>query len=100
MNAEKASRKSTKQAEEMPFEEALARLETIVTEMEQGEQALDESMKKFEEGMKLARFCTQKLGQTEKKIELLLRDGAEPEWQPFEEAAADTPELDFGNDPK
>jgi exodeoxyribonuclease VII small subunit len=67
------------------FEEALSKLETIVAEMESGQISLDEGMKHFEEGMKLAKFCEAKLCETEKKIEVLMRQGnGEPEWQPSE----------------
>ena len=67
---------------ELRFEEALAQLEKIVADMEAGELSLDESMKKFEEGMQLTRFCSARLGEAEKKVEVLLRkaDGT-VEWQ-------------------
>nr|HID58081.1 exodeoxyribonuclease VII small subunit [Desulfobacterales bacterium] len=56
------------------FEEALKRLESIVQELESGDLPLEEAFKKFEEGVKLSRFCSEKLDQTEKKIEILLKD--------------------------
>lgn len=61
------------QTEEVAFEEALARLETIVAQMEGGKLALDASMKQFEEGMKLVKTCTERLSQAEKKVEVLMR---------------------------
>ena len=63
-------------AKEPNFEKSLQKLERIVEEMEQGEIDLDGMLKKFEEGMKLARFCTGKLEETEKKIEIILKDKA------------------------
>ncbi len=60
---------------EMKFEEALARLEEIVRNLEQGEAALDEALKLFEEGVKLARFCSQQLDQAEAKIEIMVNEG-------------------------
>ena len=71
--------------EELPFEEALARLETLVGELEGGRVSLDESMKKFSDGMQLANLCTKKLAEAEKKIEILVKQtpGGEPEWQEF-----------------
>ncbi len=84
---------------EQTFEAALDRLEKLVAEMESGDLPLDDSMKKFEEGMKLAKFCTGKLSETEKKIEILLRDSnGEPEWQEFDRPAAGSApeEFDFG----
>lgn len=69
--------------EELPFEEALVRLETLVGELEGGRVSLDESMKKFSDGMQLANLCTKKLAEAEKKIEILVKQtpGGEPEWQ-------------------
>jgi len=98
MNAKKKEIGPTAGGEPPPrFEEALERLEKIVAEMEQGELPLEISMKKFEEGMKLARFCTRALGDTEKKIEVLLKQSPEPEWQPCDigEPAGENPEVDF-----
>ena len=71
--------------EELPFEEALVRLETLVGELEGGRVSLDESMKKFSDGMQLANLCTKKLAEAEKKIEILVKQtpGGEPEWQEF-----------------
>lgn len=74
------------------FEQAIARLEKIVADMEAAELPLDDVLKKYEEGTRLVRFCSQKLAEAEKKIELLTKkaDGS-VELKPFEpeEAAAD-----------
>lgn len=59
---------------ELKFEEALARLEEIVRSLEQGEVGLDEALVLFEEGVKLARFCNNKLDQAEAKIEIMLNE--------------------------
>jgi exodeoxyribonuclease VII small subunit len=56
------------------FENAMKRLEAIVQELESGDLTLDEAMKKFQEGIKLSRFCSQKLDETEKKVSILLKD--------------------------
>ncbi len=56
------------------FENALARLEAIVADLEKGELALEESIALFEEGVKISRFCTGKLDEAERKVEVLLRD--------------------------
>lgn len=53
------------------FEKALEQLEKIVQEMEDGELTLENALKKFEEGVKLSQFCSQKLDETERKITLL-----------------------------
>lgn len=56
------------------FEEALARLETIVVELERGELPLDDSMRIFEEGIKLSKVCLKMLDDAERKVELLVKD--------------------------
>ncbi len=60
-------------AEGVKFEQALERLEKIVAEMEAAELPLDEVVKQFEEGTRLVRFCTQKLEEANKRIEILAR---------------------------
>jgi len=56
------------------FEAAMKQLEQIVQELESGNLSLEDSIKKFEEGIKLSKFCSAKLDETEKKITLLLKD--------------------------
>ena len=56
------------------FETAVKQLEQIVLELESGNLPLEDSIKKFEEGIKLSKFCSAKLDETEKKITLLLKD--------------------------
>ncbi len=56
------------------FEDALNKLEKIVSKLEEGDIPLEDSLKLFEEGMRLSRFCTQKLDEAEKKVEILLKD--------------------------
>lgn len=60
--------------EEIKFEEALERLESIVKKMEQGEMTLEESLDAFEEGIKLSRFCSKKLDDIERRVEVLLKE--------------------------
>ena len=76
--------------EEPKFEVALARLEKIVGEMEGGELLLEDALKHYEEGVGLARFCTGKLNEIQKKIDLLKKD-SKGQWQeePFDEAKAE-----------
>ncbi len=50
------------------FEEAMTALESIVSKLESGEASLDESLKLFEEGTKLAAFCSKALDTAEQKI--------------------------------
>jgi len=56
------------------FEAALKRLEEIVQSLEKGDLALDDSLKLYEEGIKLSRLCHAKLEEAEGKIALLLKD--------------------------
>ncbi|HDD44604.1 MAG TPA: exodeoxyribonuclease VII small subunit [Candidatus Desulfofervidus auxilii] len=68
----------------LPFEEAIKRLEEIVKKLEAGEIPLEESLKLFEEGMNLIRYCQQKLDEVEKKVELLVKnERGEFETKPF-----------------
>lgn len=61
----------------MDFEKKLTRLEEIVQKMEQGELALEESLKLFEEGVKLSRECHQRLGEAEAKVKMLMSVSAD-----------------------
>ena len=56
------------------FEKALSRLELIVTELEAGELSLDESLRIFEEGVKLSKSCLKMLDDAERKVEILVQD--------------------------
>lgn len=58
----------------LKFEQALKRLGVIVEELEKGELSLDESLKRYEEGIRLSRFCTQKLEETQRKVEILTKN--------------------------
>ena len=58
---------------EVNFEDALKKLETIVEELEDGDISLDESMKKYEEGVKLSHVCSKKLEGAQKKVEMLVK---------------------------
>ncbi len=59
---------------EQKFEDAFQKLETIVKRLEDGNLSLEESLKAFEEGVRLSRFCSKKLDEAEKKVEILLKD--------------------------
>lgn len=72
------------------FEEALQKLEAIVAQMEEGDLSLEETLKAFEEGVRLAKFCTTKLDEAERKVEKLIRDQAgKVQPIPFSEAEDD-----------
>ena len=68
----------------MNFEEAMKKLEKIVTELESGNFNLDESVLKFEEGIKIAKQCNNMLENAEKKITILI-DGEEKNFVPMQE---------------
>ena len=61
--------------ENINFEENMKQLEGIVQELESGKLNLDDSMKKFEEGIKISKKCSSYLEKAEKKITLLVQDG-------------------------
>ena len=56
----------------MDFEKKLSRLEEIVSKMEKGDLALEESLKLFEEGVKLSRECHGQLAQAEAQVKKLV----------------------------
>jgi len=58
---------------ESSFEEALKGLEAVVERLESGEPPLEESIRLFEEGMRLSEACRKRLDEADRKIELLLR---------------------------
>lgn len=70
-------------SEERKFEDMIAELEKISQELEKGELPLDESMKKFEEGMKISKKCSDILESAEKKITILIKDGEEIKEEDF-----------------
>lgn len=73
----------TKKAKSFNFEEALGNLEALVEAMEQGDLSLEESLKAFEQGIRLTRECQQALEQAEQKVELLVKAGDLPQSEPF-----------------
>ena len=66
------------------FEESMKKLETIVEELENGNLNLDESVQKFEDGMKIAKQCNNMLEDAEKKITILLENDGELKEENFE----------------
>ena len=57
----------------MNFEETMKKLETITGELEKGDLNLEESVKKFEEGMELSKQASKILDEAEKKINILIQ---------------------------
>ncbi|MBL7157521.1 MAG: exodeoxyribonuclease VII small subunit [Candidatus Omnitrophica bacterium] len=58
---------------EIKFEEALKNLQEIVEKLESGDLPLEESLARYEEGVRLVRICQKKLEQAKKKIEILVK---------------------------
>lgn len=69
--------------EENNFEKAMLELENIANDLERGNLTLDESVKKFEEGMKLSKQCTDILEKAEKRINILINNGEEIKEEKF-----------------
>lgn len=72
-----------KKPENMTFEAALSELTEIVTQMEQNELSLEDSLKQFERGVQLARSSQEKLNDAEQKVSILLQNNEEQTLQPF-----------------
>ena len=70
--------------DEKGFEENMEQLENIVTELEKGELNLEESVKKFEQGINISKKCNDILEKAEKKITILLRQEDEIKEENFE----------------
>ncbi|MFP4370921.1 MAG: exodeoxyribonuclease VII small subunit [Halanaerobium sp.] len=71
--------------EDLDFESALEKLQKIVEDLEKGGLSLDKTLAEFSQGMKLLKFCHQKLDKAENKIELMLKEDEEfTEEVPFE----------------
>ena len=70
------------------FEQAMRQLEKIIQEMETGDLPLEKAMNKFEEGIRLTQFCSEKLNETEEKIQVLLKDRRDGDitFAPYEDA--------------
>lgn len=85
---------SDKTTKEPKFEEALQRLEDIVEKLESGGLTLEEAIKAFEEGSRLRKFCEDKLRETERKVEMIIKKESEDgtvRTRPFELSDQETP---------
>ena len=75
----------SKEKKAVDFEQQLASLEGLVESLESGELSLEESLKSFEQGIKVARDCQAALKAAEQKVEVLTRHGDELVSLPFED---------------
>lgn len=69
---------------ELNFEEAMQELEIIANDLEKGDLSLEESVTKFEEGMKLSKQCNDMIAKAEKKITILLQKDGKIEEENFD----------------
>ena len=88
---------------DLDFEKALADLERVVDELEKGGLSLNESLARFERGVRLSRFLRNELDKAEKKIEILVKDdkgAVHPESFSLEEAeSGESPAAKTGTTP-
>jgi len=76
----------SEEIKDLSFEKAIDELEEIVNNLEEGGLSLEESLDKFSRGIKLIKYCNEKLSETEKKIEVLIKEDDElQKIVPFEE---------------
>jgi len=66
--------KKTDKENNVSFEDAMSRLESIVSELEDGDLSLEKSLVSFEEGMKLAKVCDAKLSEASGRVEKIMKD--------------------------
>ncbi len=71
MEKKKTAKNIAEKSDTINFEKALKQLEEIAVRLEDGDLGLDESISQFEKGMRLAKFCREKLDEAERKIEIL-----------------------------
>ena len=70
---------------EVEFETALKKLETIVENLETGDMSLEQALKQYEEGVRMADICSKRLTEAEKKVEVLMKtSGGKLKAGPFE----------------
>jgi len=75
MPAKKSAAAKQPAADQLPFEDALAELESLVEQLEGGEPALEQSLAQFERGVALARHCQRQLTEAEQKVQQLSAEG-------------------------
>ena len=61
---------------EIEFEAALKKLESIVQNLENGDLSLEQALKQYEEGVKMADICTKRLTEAQKRVEVLVKTNA------------------------
>jgi exodeoxyribonuclease VII small subunit len=87
--------------QEPTFEQALSELEQIVQKLERGELPLEDSLRLYEEGIRLSRLCHGKLEEAEGRIEVLLKDARgepvrDPQGRPLTQPLAEPSDEESG----
>jgi exodeoxyribonuclease VII small subunit len=86
------TKKNESKKTEQAFEPAIERLEAIVGEMESDKLPLEELLARYEEGVQLVKFCSEKLETAGKRIEMIMRDaGGKPQVEEFDPAKKSPP---------
>ena len=75
--------------EKAMFEEDLKRLQNIVEELSSGKITLGESLKKYEEGVKLAQLCSKTLADAQRKVELLMKKDGKFDLEKFDDSGTE-----------
>ena len=70
---------------EIDFEKALEQLEGLVEELESGDLSLENSLKSFEKGIKLARLCQEQLSKAELQVQKLIEENGELKASPLKD---------------
>lgn len=76
-NDNKPAEKADKKVDKMKYEDAVKRLEEIVAKLENNTTPLDDSISLFDEGIKLAAYCTETLENAEQKVARLTKENAD-----------------------
>ncbi|MEZ4286771.1 MAG: exodeoxyribonuclease VII small subunit [Polyangiales bacterium] len=79
-----AKRGKANSEEDATFEQVVERLQVVVEQLEGGELSLEESLEKFEEGVRLSRLGQRRLDDAERRVEILLSKNSGIETEPFE----------------
>lgn len=78
------TKKNSSKKNEKNFEKSLQRLEEIVSEMENADPDLDKALQLFTEGVDLVRFCSSKLNDAKRQVEILVKDNGRMKKEKFE----------------
>lgn len=83
MAKERAKSSETAAAHEVPFEQSLGELETVVKQLESADLPLEKALELFERGMRLSESCRKQLTDAETRVEILIKKGDDVEAEPF-----------------